>query len=79
MRNAGSGSHTFGSVRVEASTGGLLYAGPTFSANWPDGRPSQHMLVVVTAPASGSIRGYTDYISSSNYQDALYMVAVQID
>lgn len=87
-RNNGTGSGTFGGIRITSvasspPTSGLLYQGPLLSADWPDGKVPQHSMAVITAPAGGIIYGYVDYRYNTppaiEWENARYMTAVQID
>jgi hypothetical protein len=88
-RNNGTGTGTFGQVRITSvhaspPTSGVLYSGPTFnSINWPDGHFPQHSQAVIVAPAGGTIYGYTDYRTGggtpTEWMNAYYMTAVQIE
>lgn len=62
--NRGTSNATLQSVRVTNSAGATLAATPAKYINWPDGNPPQSATFVVTGPADGIIRGYTDYGSA---------------
>lgn len=80
-KNRGSGDYTLGAVMVRntVACGGTLYAStPTATINWPDGHFPQSASFIIT-PTSGTIYGYVDSYSSSDYTYATYMTAVQLN
>ena len=89
IRNNGTGSGTHGGIRVTSQhnnppTAGMLYQGPLHGGvNWPDGNAPQHQWCVITAPAGGTIYGYTDYRDNTppaiEWRYAMHMTAVQLD
>jgi len=59
-RNAGGSGKTLYGARVTSCSGVHLAGVSNKWVNWPDGNPPQSAGVLITAPGSGCIRGYTD-------------------